>query len=115
MTVTQIKGTINATSSSNFTYLASLTPTISSVLPNSGGSGGGTRINITGQGFDAASNAVSIDGSPCVIISQSSTEIICDTESHVGSGTFPVEVEVPGKGNAALPGRVIKHSRPKGN
>ena len=40
--------------------MASLTPTITSVLPNSGGSGGGTRINITGQGFDSTSNAVSI-------------------------------------------------------
>ena len=45
-----------------------------------------------------------IDGSTCIIISQSSTEIICETESHAGSGTFNVEVEVPGKGNAALPG-----------
>ena len=57
---TQIEGAINATSTSNFTYMASLTPTITSVLPNSGGSGGGTRINITGQGFDSTSNAVSI-------------------------------------------------------
>ena len=40
--------------------MASLTPTITSVLPNSGGSGGGTKINITGQGFDSTSNAVSI-------------------------------------------------------
>ena len=34
----------------------------------------------------------------------SETEIICETESHAGSGTFSVDVEVPGKGNAALPG-----------
>ena len=102
--VFQLKGFANATSPSNFTYMASLTPTITTVLPNSGGSGGGTRINITGQGFDSSSNTVSIDGSPCVIVSQSETEIICDTESHAGSGTFSVDVEVPGKGNAALPG-----------
>ena len=36
-------------------------------------------------------------------MTQSETEIICDTNSHFGSGTFPVEVFVPGKGNAALP------------
>lgn len=93
---------VNVTSSTNFTYLASLTPSITLVSPNSGGSGGGTRVTVTGTGFESSGNVVSIDGSICDIVSESETEITCDTNSHQGSGTFPVEVEVPGKGNAAI-------------
>ena len=90
-------------SSSNYTYLASLTPQINSITPNSGGSGGGTEITIIGTGFEASGNTIKIDGSVCVIKSENETEIICETNSHEGSGTYPVEVDVPGKGFAALP------------
>ena len=69
--------------------------------PISGGSGGGTSITITGTGFESTGNEVAIDGSICDITSESETEIQCDTNSHVGSGVFLVEVTVPGKGGAA--------------
>ena len=101
--VSQLQDDAVAISPTNFTYSSTLTPVLTVVSPNSGGSGGGTRINITGEGFDSSSNIVRIGGSICDIISQSTLNIVCDTNSHVGSGVFPVKVFVPGKGNAALP------------
>ena len=92
---------VNATSPVQFTYRSSLTPSLTSVSPISGGSGGGTSITITGSGFATTGNEVAIDGSICDITSESETEIQCDTNSHVGSGVFLVEVTVPGKGGAA--------------
>ena len=92
---------VNATSPVQFTYRSSLTPALTSVSPISGGSGGGTSITITGSGFATTGNEVAIDGSICDITSESETEIQCDTNSHVGSGVFLVEVTVPGKGGAA--------------
>ena len=78
-----------------FDYKASLTPTVSGVSPNEGGSGGGTRITISGtfSMFPSETPTVSIDGSPCVLVSNTDSEIVCDTEAHSGSGTFPVTVE----------------------
>ena len=87
-------------SSTQFTYKTSLTPSILGVSPNSGGSGGGTNITITGTGFATTGNEVSIDGSVCDITTESDTQIVCLTNSHTGSGTFLVEVTVPGKGGA---------------
>lgn len=101
--ISQLQDQAVAMSPTNFTYSSTLTPVLTDVSPSSGGSGGGTRINITGEGFDSSSNMVRIGGSICDIISQSTLHIVCDTNSHVGSGDFPVEVFVPGKGNAALP------------
>ena len=49
--ISQLQGTAMAQSPVNFTYSVSLTPMLKSILPNFGGSGGGTRINITGQVF----------------------------------------------------------------
>ena len=40
-----------STSAGAFTYKASITPTISNVNPRRGGTGGGTRVTITGTGF----------------------------------------------------------------
>jgi hypothetical protein len=94
---------VNRTSPTQFDYDVNLTPMITSVTPNSGGSGGGTVVTIVGTGFDAMSNVVMIDGSECIATSQSETQIVCATESHIGSGTFPVHVQITDKGNAALP------------
>ena len=39
------------TLSSAFTYKAALTPTVTSVSPTRGGTGGGTMLTLTGTGF----------------------------------------------------------------
>ena len=66
-----------------------------------GGTGGGTRITITGAGFSSTGNIVNIDGSICDIESESSTEISCYTNFHNGAIEAPVIVEVPSEGYAS--------------
>merc|ERR1719422_2781341 len=97
--VTQDSGEV--TEAGGFTYDRALTPTIASVTPVRGGTGGGTPLTITGSGFADSGNVVSIDGSPCVVVAESSTEIQCLTEHHNGAIEAPVIVEVPDQGYAA--------------
>ena len=99
VTVTQPSGEV--TDAGAFTYKRSLTPTVASVSPVRGGTGGGTRITITGSGFADSGNAVNIDGSPCVVVAESATEIQCLTEHHNGAIEAPVVVDVPDQGYAA--------------
>lgn len=47
-------------------------------------------------------NAVTIGGSVCNILTESSTVITCKTTPHSGPGEFPVMVTVPGKGIATV-------------
>ena len=62
-----------------------------------GGTAGGTLITITGSGFnDVSGNIVTIDGSECVVQSATTTEIICQTSAHAGSGYYDIEVNVVG-------------------
>jgi len=97
--VTQSSG--SADSASAFTYDRALTPTVASIDPVRGGTGGGTLITITGTGFASSGNKVMIDGSVCDIASEGVTEITCYTNSHNGAIEAPVIVEVPDQGYAA--------------
>ena len=47
-----------------------------------GGSMGGTRITIQGTSFVPGSQSVTIGQSPCLILSESTNQIICETEPH---------------------------------
>ena len=96
-------GSVTVTAGTQFTYDSNLTPAITNVSPNEGGTGGGTPIVITGTGFAASGNKVTIGGSECIASAESTTEISCETEPRAGSGKFPVLVEVPGQGYATLP------------
>ena len=98
VTVTQDSGSI--TSSNAFTYDRSLTPTVDSVSPLRGGTGGGTKITISGSGFAATGNVVQIDGSICSIETESTSEITCYTNTHNGAIESPVNVDVPTQGYA---------------
>ena len=86
-----------------FTYKEDLTPLLTSVSPNFGGGGGGTRITIVGTGFDDSGNMVTIDGVECDIQSETSTTIVCDTNRNEVPGYYSVDVEVGSKGYAKLP------------
>eukprot|EP00090_Calanus_glacialis_P017096 TRINITY_DN2671_c0_g1_i4.p1 TRINITY_DN2671_c0_g1~~TRINITY_DN2671_c0_g1_i4.p1 ORF type:complete len:4502 (+),score=1148.36 TRINITY_DN2671_c0_g1_i4:1085-13507(+) len=97
--VTQASG--SAESSLAFTYDRALTPSVTSIDPVRGGTGGGTLITITGTGFADSGNKVMIDGSICDIASEISTMITCYTNSHNGAIESPVIVEVPDQGYAA--------------
>ena len=96
--ISQESGTV--TKSAGFIYDKNLTPTISTVDPLRGGTGGGTLITITGTGFSATGNAINIDGSKCDIATESETEITCYTNYHNGAIKAPVILDVPGKGYA---------------
>ena len=71
-----------------------------------GGTAGGTTLTITGTGFnvyvdaDSPANEVTIDGSPCVVSSASTTEIVCSTTAHTGSNSYDIVVNVVGTGLA---------------
>ena len=98
VTVEQESGTI--TKEDAFTYDVALTPSITSTSPARGGTGGGTLITITGSGFIATGNKVTIDGSICDIATESITEITCYTNYHAGAIESFVIVEIPVQGYA---------------
>ena len=91
----------NVTNTGGFTYDRALTPSVASISPVRGGTGGGTLVTITGSGFADSGNNVMIDGSICDIASESATEITCYTNFHNGAIEAPVVVEVPDQGYAS--------------
>ena len=97
--VTQSSGA--ATAEDGFTYDQALTPSVTSISPVRGGTGGGTLVTVTGTGFAATGNKVMIDGSVCDISTESATVITCYTNSHNGAVEAPVVVDVPDQGYAA--------------
>ena len=97
--VTQVSGSVTSTDA--FTYDIDLTPMVTDVSPKRGGTGGGTKITITGSGFASSGNIVQIDGSICDIDTESTTEISCYTNYHSGAIEAAVIVEVPSQGYAS--------------
>ena len=91
------------TVTSTFSYLASLTPSITGVNKLRGGTGGGTLLTITGSGFptDQSIVQVLIAKTECTITSLSSTEIKCETGSYPYSSIkAPIDVYVKDIGKA---------------
>ena len=101
-----------------FTFSAQLTPTIDYFTPDSGGTAGGTILEIIGNGFwpegvtsadqlTSSNLTVTIDGAPCDWSQQSllpdATSIRCRTSSHRTTLDAQVEVFVDGKGKAVYP------------
>ncbi|KAG7173087.1 Fibrocystin-L-like 2 [Homarus americanus] len=95
--VTNPDGSTN-TLTNSFTYDASLTPVVTAISPVRGGTAGGTLLTITGTGFAASGNKVTIGGSECVVNTETTSQITCTTEAHQGPGYFPVLVDVPSNG-----------------
>nr|XP_055075131.1 fibrocystin-L-like [Misgurnus anguillicaudatus] len=87
-----------------YTYKSSLTPVISDVTPRRGGTGGGTRLTITGSGFSANVSElnVTIAGSVCDVQSANQTQIICVTNAHNKSQETKVRVLIGNRGIAAM-------------
>ncbi|XP_033757813.1 fibrocystin-L-like [Pecten maximus] len=105
--VCTVSVTVNAVSQTlSYTYDSTKTPEISSVTPQRGGTGGGTRITVAGSGFGTIKSdcAVSIEGSVCVVDSVSNTQIVCDTGSITTSVRGKVRVEIAGNGQAIQTG-----------
>ena len=84
-----------------YTYRDDLTPVISLVQPQRGGSAGGTHITITGSGFDEDKNVtVYIAGTSCEVTYRNSTYLTCRTGASRVTITAQVLVHVDGKGFA---------------
>lgn len=87
---------------SAYTYRHLLTSIIASVSPSRGGTGGGVVLKITGSGFSTTQslNNVTIDGTMCMVISATATEIKCITGQHPRTIKTKVRVDVGSNGSA---------------
>ncbi|XP_075126263.1 fibrocystin-L-like [Leptodactylus fuscus] len=76
----------------SFSYSEADTPTITSILPNTGPPG--TNITLTGSGFglDASKMTVTIGNATCAILAASDSQLNCTVGDHWG-GTFPVSFQ----------------------
>ncbi|XP_021354106.1 fibrocystin-L-like [Mizuhopecten yessoensis] len=95
--------TVNSiTQTLSYTYDATKTPEITDVTPTRGGTGGGTRITVSGSGFGTTKSdcSVTVEGSACVVDSVSNNQIVCDTGSISASVRGKVRVEIAGDGQA---------------
>ena len=77
----------------SFNFNANQTAIIDAISPKTGGSMGGTLVTISGSNFAVGDQTVMIGSSACDIKSESSTEIVCETNSHPTSTKHRVEVE----------------------
>ncbi|XP_064635838.1 fibrocystin-L-like [Lineus longissimus] len=95
-------GESTLTHGTQYTYQAALTPSISSVSPARGGTGGGTTITINGSGFGTSSSDVTVDiaGSDCAVQTVSDTTITCITSARSPSVMAKVAVSVGTNGQA---------------
>lgn len=74
-----------ATATNQLTYSMSKTPTVTGVNPARGGTAGGTKITVSGTGFDPSTFTVSIAGTECTmnVGESSATELVCVTNAFV--------------------------------
>jgi Autotransporter beta-domain/Bacterial Ig-like domain (group 3)/IPT/TIG domain len=93
-----------ATGTNLFTYDApvSVLPTVTAVTPNTGPSGGGTSVTITGTNLTGAT-AVIFGGAAATFVNVVSATSIT-ARSPAGSGTVNVSVTTPTGTSAAAPG-----------
>ncbi|NGM51977.1 autotransporter domain-containing protein [Caulobacter sp. 602-2] len=89
--VTTVGGTSATAVANQYTYLAA--PTISSLTPSSGPTGGGNSVNIAGTGLSNAT--LTVDGVTVTPNSTSPTSVVFTTPAHV-AGSVPVVVTTAG-------------------
>eukprot|EP00795_Rhopilema_esculentum_P009048 gene9048-16692_t len=99
-------GTVTFPLTSTFTYDASVTPTVSSLLVSTGK--GGETITITGSNLapgssskrrrrSVSSSSVTVGDASCAVTSSSGSSITCTLAPHP-AGSVPIKVSVDGKG-----------------
>ncbi len=91
----------SATGTSAFTY-TSAAPTISSLSPTSGPTGGGYSVAINGTNL-AAATSVTFDGATAVFSVASNTQLIATAPAHA-AGAVTVEVVTPSGTTASVNG-----------
>ncbi|WP_237736703.1 beta strand repeat-containing protein, partial [Delftia acidovorans] len=95
VTVSTAGGTSATSASDQFTYVAA--PTVTSISPTAGPTGGGTTVIITGTGFSAASptGAVRFGATNASYTINSNTQITATTPAN-SAGTYDVTVTTAG-------------------
>jgi hypothetical protein len=93
VTVTTTAGTSPSTSADQFTYTAAAAPSVTGVSPNTGDSGGGTAVTVTGSGFTGAT-AVSFGGVAASFTVNSDTSLSATAPAQA-AGTVDVTVTTP--------------------
>ncbi|VDH99664.1 Hypothetical predicted protein, partial [Mytilus galloprovincialis] len=83
-----------------YTYMASLTPSITNVTPRRGGTGGGVTVTIDGSGFGTVTGDVDVKiaGTPCTVINVVDNQVTCMTGGHSPAEITSVMVQVNGNG-----------------
>jgi hypothetical protein len=100
VTVTTPTGTSSTGSADKYTYNAVAVPTVTSLNPSIGGTGGGTLVTISGSGFLTATG-VSFGGTPATNFTIASDGVLTATAPPLPAGTIDVTVTNPG-GTSAL-------------
>src|SRR5208282_6308512 len=89
------QGTSATSAADHFTYTNSVTaPTVTSVSPDCGLTGGGQSVNVYGKYFTGATSVKFGGVAATGVVVDSSTEITCTDPS--GTGTVTVSVTTPG-------------------
>jgi hypothetical protein len=95
VTVQTAGGTSATSSSDDFIYVGPPVPSVSGVSPNSGGSGGGTQVQIDGSDFNGATT-VTFGGTPASFSVVSPEEITAASPSGPACSTVDIRVSTPG-------------------
>ncbi|XP_071828580.1 fibrocystin-L-like isoform X3 [Apostichopus japonicus] len=90
---------ISEETSAIFSFLDSLTPTITSMSPSNSSVLGGENLTLSGSGFGTSGAEVTIGGNECDILSQDDSEIVCTIPAN-RPGSFPIQLTVGVKGFA---------------
>jgi IPT/TIG domain len=90
----------SGTLASGFTFVA-LAPTVTSVSPNSGPTGGGTRVTLSGMNFASGATVTFGGAAATSVVVVSATQISADTPPH-RSGSVNVVVTNPGGQHGTL-------------
>eukprot|EP00854_Cymbomonas_tetramitiformis_P005436 gene5436-6591_t len=96
--------------STAFEYAEASTPSITSITPSMGTTGGGTSLTIHGTGFEADSNIqVLVDGVECANVQPYSGSVVCTTGERPWHVESSLVVDVAGVGVAATNGLVYTY------
>jgi large repetitive protein len=95
VTVTTVGGTSATSAADQYTYVAA--PTVTSVSPTAGPTGGGTTVTITGTGFSAApgTGGVRFGAANATYTINSNTQITATSPAN-SAGTYDITVITPG-------------------
>ncbi len=117
VTVTVQTGTTTQTSNTSaadqFTFVAATSlPTVTSVVPSTGFTGGGTTVTITGSNLGNASTpgAVSFGPNPATNVSCTGDGTKCTLLSPAGTGPVTVDVRVSANGQTSLIGPADRYN-----